>query len=168
LGNPIENKGTYEFPKTLIKTNTEIDDDLALAGLVRRLKDAAKDITGRGPSKTDSARWDELAELLVAELRIAAARTTVSNVPAFLTEHLRRRLWKMEQKQMSIEGRSANTDERPQLSVEQVKGCPDCGGTGFYYPKGFEGGVAKCRHERLENKEQGSQAVNSKTDAEEQ
>ncbi len=28
--------------------------------------------------------------------------------------------------------------------------CPDCNGTGFYYPQGVEGGVARCKHERLE------------------
>jgi hypothetical protein len=27
--------------------------------------------------------------------------------------------------------------------------CPDCNGTGFYYPQGVEGGVARCKHERL-------------------
>jgi hypothetical protein len=27
--------------------------------------------------------------------------------------------------------------------------CPDCNGTGFYYPRGTEGGVARCKHERL-------------------
>ncbi len=27
--------------------------------------------------------------------------------------------------------------------------CPDCNGTGFYYPQGLEGGVARCKHERL-------------------
>ena len=27
--------------------------------------------------------------------------------------------------------------------------CPDCKGTGFYYPKGVEGGVAQCKHEQL-------------------
>ena len=29
--------------------------------------------------------------------------------------------------------------------------CPDCQGTGFWYPKGIERGVAKCKHERLQN-----------------
>ncbi len=29
--------------------------------------------------------------------------------------------------------------------------CPDCNGTGFYYPRGADGGVAKCKHERLKN-----------------
>lgn len=27
--------------------------------------------------------------------------------------------------------------------------CPDCNGTGFYYPRGIEAGVARCKHERL-------------------
>jgi DNA-binding Lrp family transcriptional regulator len=27
--------------------------------------------------------------------------------------------------------------------------CPDCQGTGFYYPQGTEGGVARCKHEKL-------------------
>jgi hypothetical protein len=27
--------------------------------------------------------------------------------------------------------------------------CPDCNGTGFYYPRGTEGGVARCKHEQL-------------------
>jgi hypothetical protein len=30
--------------------------------------------------------------------------------------------------------------------------CPDCKGTGFYYPKGVEGGVARCKHEQLREK----------------
>ncbi len=27
--------------------------------------------------------------------------------------------------------------------------CPDCGGTGWYYPQGKEKGAARCKHERL-------------------
>lgn len=30
-----------------------------------------------------------------------------------------------------------------------ISNCPDCFGTGMYYPEGFDKGVAKCRHERL-------------------
>jgi hypothetical protein len=30
-----------------------------------------------------------------------------------------------------------------------IRKCPDCKGTGFYYPKGIEGGVARCKHEQL-------------------
>jgi hypothetical protein len=38
------------------------------------------------------------------------------------------------------------SDLSSNLDVSQ---CPDCQGTGFYYPKGIEGGVARCKHERL-------------------
>jgi hypothetical protein len=31
--------------------------------------------------------------------------------------------------------------------------CPDCHGSGFFYPKGIEGGVARCKHEQLSEKE---------------
>ena len=27
--------------------------------------------------------------------------------------------------------------------------CPDCQGTGMWYPEGYDKGVAKCRHEKL-------------------
>jgi hypothetical protein len=27
--------------------------------------------------------------------------------------------------------------------------CPDCHGTGFYYPNGATGGVVKCKHSKL-------------------
>jgi hypothetical protein len=27
--------------------------------------------------------------------------------------------------------------------------CPDCQGTGFYYPRGVSKGVVKCQHQRL-------------------
>jgi hypothetical protein len=27
--------------------------------------------------------------------------------------------------------------------------CPDCHGSGFYYPQGIEGGVTRCKHEQL-------------------
>jgi len=29
--------------------------------------------------------------------------------------------------------------------------CPDCQGTGFWYPKGIERGVAKCKHKQLQD-----------------
>lgn len=30
-----------------------------------------------------------------------------------------------------------------------VDGCPDCGGSGYYYPEGVEKGVKLCKHEKL-------------------
>jgi hypothetical protein len=133
---------------TSFNTSVTIDDDAArLFGVFEALRKAEKELTGKF-SKPE--QWSELFELLVDELKIAATRTTISSVPAFLTEHLRRRLWKMDKKQMAVEEKStAVASEQTSVSNEQSKNCPDCGGTGFYYPKGFEGGVAKCRHERL-------------------
>lgn len=92
MGKLIDSQDTYEDPKTSFKTNTEgsADDDAALAGMITILKSATKEITGKEVSTAESNRWKELAEVLIAELKIAAARTTVSSVPAFLAEHLRR------------------------------------------------------------------------------
>jgi Helix-turn-helix domain len=43
----------------------------------------------------------------------------------------------------------------PTAALVDASRCPDCQGTGFYYPKGIEQGVAKCQHARL-NMSQGS------------
>jgi hypothetical protein len=37
----------------------------------------------------------------------------------------------------------------PSQAQVDASQCPDCQGTGFYYPKGIEQGVAKCQHTRL-------------------
>src|SRR5438270_1637684 len=38
----------------------------------------------------------------------------------------------------------------PAISIQvDASQCPDCKGSGFYYPNGLTGGVAKCRHEKL-------------------
>jgi hypothetical protein len=37
----------------------------------------------------------------------------------------------------------------PTQALVDVNQCPDCQGTGFYYPKGIEQGVAKCQHAKL-------------------
>jgi hypothetical protein len=140
-------------PKTLIKTNTERSDDdddaTTLAGLNTRLKKAVKELTGKDLSPAERERWNELAEVLITELKIAAARTTVSSVPSFLAEHLRRRLWKTDKKQLEGAEKGAGMGEMPSTRIDASK-CPDCGGSGFYYPQGYEGGVAKCRHQKLE------------------
>jgi hypothetical protein len=114
------------------------------------MQEAAKQVMGRRLNPSDKERLGELAELLATELKIAAARTTnVSSVPAFLTEHLRRRLWKVDKKQVSGEGKPEISSAKTALSNEEARNCPDCGGSGMYYPEGYEKGVAKCRHEKL-------------------
>jgi hypothetical protein len=41
------------------------------------------------------------------------------------------------------------TNKRENELPLDTKSCPDCQGSGFWYPEGTEKGVAKCKHERL-------------------
>jgi hypothetical protein len=146
----IENIATSEDAKTSYKTKEEkIDDDAALAEMFMAFKEAVKEVTGKDLSVNEGARWKELADVLIAELKIAAARTTVSSVPAFLSEHLRRRLWKIDKKQARAEGRELPDEAASQTPNIDASACPDCGGSGWWYPEGESKGVAKCKHANL-------------------
>ncbi|HEV2704912.1 MAG TPA: hypothetical protein VGV59_03250 [Pyrinomonadaceae bacterium] len=142
---PIDST-TCENPKTFIKTDEKNDDDEALAGFTAAMKQAVKELTGRESTSAERQRWEELAHVLITELRIAAARTTVSNVPAFLAEHLRRRLFKKDKQQLAREEAESSISNAQNVDAAQ---CPDCYGTGMWYPQGYEKGVARCRHEKL-------------------
>ena len=149
-GNPVENKEGYGVPKTSFKTDTErSDDDEAFRQLVATFKQANREVTGKEPSPAEAARWNEIGEVLVTELKIAAGRTTVSSVPAFLAEHLRRRLFKKDKREIEREAAAPEAEKSPALTKEQIDQCRDCFGTGMWYPEGYEKGVAKCRHEKL-------------------
>lgn len=150
LGNLLDSKGDSSIDKTSFKTIEKNDDDEALADFAALINNAAREITGRGLSPADKQRWAELAEVLVTELKIAAGRTTVSSVPAFLTEHLRRRLWKKDKRQMEEEAGAQKTVGSPKVDSTN---CPDCFGTGMYYPEGFEKGVARCEHKSLKGQD---------------
>lgn len=145
-GQPVENTGGYQSPNTFNTRDIKTDDDEAFAGLLAHLKKAQREITGKEVSAGEAARWSELGELLVTELKIAAGRTTVSSVPAFLIEHLRRRLWKKEKRQIEEEGKE---EVRQAANRSDTSKCPDCFGTGMWYPEGFDKGVSRCRHERM-------------------
>jgi hypothetical protein len=136
---------------TDVKEKSFDDDDAALAGLLAILKQAAKDLTGKNPSASEVERWRELGEVLSTELKIAAAHTAVSSVPSFFAEHLRRRLFKKDRKQIAEEAASSSSipASASMLTDAQIRECPDCGGSGLYYPEGYEKGVAKCKHEKL-------------------
>ena len=145
-----EESTTSEQSKTSFKTKEKnLDDDAALAGLIASLKQLSKEFTGKDLLLSESDRWRELAEVLGAELKIAAARTTVSSVPAFLAEHLRRRLWKIDKKQARAEGRELPDEAVSQAPSVDASKCSDCGGSGWWYPEGEGKGVAKCKHEKL-------------------
>jgi hypothetical protein len=135
--------------KTSFKTNTErSDDDEAFADFEALFRQAAKEITGRELTAAERHKFRELADVLVTELKIAAGRTTVSSVPAFLAEHLRRRLWKKEKRQIESEAAEAAAGSKASPKLDASK-CPDCYGAGMYYPEGFDKGVARCDHKRL-------------------
>jgi len=136
---PVDLQRTYGDDKTIEDKRINTDDE----PLARALREAERELTGKvsGPDA-----WNELAELLATELRIAAGRTTVSSVPAFFTEHLRRRLWKKDKRQIEAEPAAPRHPEGPKPDASQ---CPDCFGTGMYYPEGYERGVARCAHEKL-------------------
>jgi hypothetical protein len=149
----LESKITGELNTTLKEENT--DDDAARA-LSLRLTQAERELTGK--NSTDAEKWEDLAELLITELRIAAGRTTVSSVPAFLAEHLRRRLWKVDKgspllSRQRASGGPVEAQERASGGGAEHKRdaskCPDCFGTGMWYPEGFDKGVARCQHSKL-------------------
>jgi hypothetical protein len=148
-----EDSATYGEPKTSFKTKDINTDDEAFAEFAAAVRRTAKEITGKEPSKAEAARWAEVAEVLMTELRIAAGRTTVSSVPAFLAEHLRRRLWKKEKRQIEAEAAEQKASA-PARKVDASK-CPDCFGTGMYYPEGYEKGVGKCHHSKLTEESKG-------------
>lgn len=148
-GTPVETtavprvKITGELKKELKEKNT--DDEAA--PLARALAQAERELSGK--VTTDPSKWEDLADILVKELKIAAGRTTVSSAPAFLAEHLRRRLWKREAHETETGAETA--EQKASASVRNVDAsqCPDCFGTGMYYPEGFDKGVSKCHHSKL-------------------
>jgi RNA polymerase-interacting CarD/CdnL/TRCF family regulator len=121
-----ENAGSSGEAKTFIKTNTERADDEAFADLLAVLKQTARKVTGKESSPAERGRWKEVAELLATELEVAASRTTVTSAPAFLAEHLRRRLRKADARQIEREVVEASSKQaagtsKPELTPEQIQ-----------------------------------------------
>jgi hypothetical protein len=89
------NKDTYSFPKTSFKDYKNDDDKArAFATLIETLATASEKLTGKPVSHRDAEKWGNLADLLVLELEKAFRKTdSISSVPAFLTEILRRQFF---------------------------------------------------------------------------
>ncbi len=84
--------------------------DAGFSVIEKAINDISKKLIGKELKSDDNEKLKDLAELLVMELEIAAARTdSISNVPAFLTEHLRRRLLGRSNVQMSNKNLSAKS-----------------------------------------------------------
>lgn len=91
-----ENKDTYEFPKTFFKDFKYIDDEETLAAflkMINKLSEISEKLTGKKPTKFEADTWERLGDLLIGELLKANDKAdSISNIPAFLTEVLRRKL----------------------------------------------------------------------------
>lgn len=101
-------------------------DDESFDALVEKLKTASREVSGKEPSRADAERWAEVAEILVTELKVAASRTTITSAPAFLAEHLRRRLRKADARQIEREVgeasvRQPSSTTKPELTPEQIQ-----------------------------------------------
>lgn len=113
-----ENKTTYGETQDILlktKTNSGNDDDArvheAFALMAKRLDEAGRKITGKGASKTEAEKWGTLADLLILELEVAARRAeSVSSVPAFLTEVLRRQFFASRQQSKEVKQGKAKPD----------------------------------------------------------
>ncbi|MGI8494437.1 MAG: hypothetical protein ACR2L1_03870 [Pyrinomonadaceae bacterium] len=96
----IENIDDSETLRLSLKTIINDDETTrAFAAFHEEINRTLVDLTGREARAKDSEKWKMIAKLLVMELKIAAARTeAISNAPAFLYEHLRRRLLRNDSK----------------------------------------------------------------------
>lgn len=90
----ISHQTASELSKTIIKTKINTDDEpQALSDHNSIFIEATRKLTGHAPRASEREQWAELARTLVEELNTAASRAeSVSNVPAFLNAHLRRKL----------------------------------------------------------------------------
>jgi hypothetical protein len=108
--NLVENTDTYSNPKTSLKTNTKNDDE-AFAQFIEKFQSASYELTGKKLSQREVESLGNLADLLILELKTAACRTNgVSNVPAFLTEVLRRQFFANRQGQSSNKSTKTKID----------------------------------------------------------
>ena len=147
----LGSKVTGQLNTSIKDQNT---DDETFSEMVAIFRQTTLALTSKEPTVAEAEKWRELAEVLAAELRIAAGRTTISSVPAFMAEHLRRRLWKMDKRQAQVEGRELPDQIAVgSSSVPSGQICPDCSNSGWWYPDGPDKGVAKCKHTKLSVKQ---------------
>jgi hypothetical protein len=91
----VESKESYTENKTFFKEERKDlkPDDDPFTEFYKKFQAASESLTGKKLSKADTGNLSKLADLLILELNIAARRAgSISSVPAFLTEVLRRRL----------------------------------------------------------------------------
>lgn len=119
VGKDVDSPSTSAVTNTL-KTTTIDDDDhyFAFLKLHTQLAYANFDITKKFPTQADQEAWGEVGKILAGELKEAASRArSVSSVPAFLAEHLRRRLAKPQRKGRE-EKRAPAVETPPQIEQD--------------------------------------------------
>jgi hypothetical protein len=122
LGNPPENKGLSE--SLILYKDIEKNDDEPFGKMNATLAKVAEKISGKKLQKSDAEKLNEVAEILAMELEIAVARTkSVSNVPAFLTEHLKRRLLNTSTKSAKIKLKAEQSAKagKSEETIEEYK-----------------------------------------------
>lgn len=115
--------------KTFFKDNTKNDDESARVSdaflvMEKRLDKAAKKLTGKGVSKNEAEKWGTLADLLILELEAAAKKTdSISSVPAFLTEVLRRQFFTNRQQPAGKTSKEVKMDTvgKPESGAYEIK-----------------------------------------------
>jgi hypothetical protein len=106
--NHLENKELSKIPNTLLNTNT--NDDEAFALFIQKFQSISQKLTGRKLSKRDAEKLNDFADLLILELEVAASRAaSISSVPAFLTEVLRRQFFAARQQQTTSSANQTKT-----------------------------------------------------------
>ena len=85
-GNRVENKGTYGFPKTSLKTEEKNDDELARRISAKLRETHGRELTAKEKGKMDLIR-DAVAEMLGTAFGKAE---TISDAVNFALEHLHR------------------------------------------------------------------------------
>jgi hypothetical protein len=148
---PTENKGVKEELRLSFKDKIKSDDE-AFATLNELFAKACEKLTGKSPNKSQQENWKELAELLIMELEVASARTkSVSNVPAFLTEHLRRRLMPTKREAPKSKSNKTSPIGKQQLSepIEQYQAEPLTEQGRESTLKAFDGYIEKGQKEFL-------------------
>lgn len=116
IGDSID---TYANPKTSFKTDTN-DDDEALTLFAKIVSESHRRIAGKSLLAHEKDKWGEVARVLVAELERASNRAgSISSVPAFLAEHLRRRFNQPERKDNETESRKRIADNSQRAEPQQ-------------------------------------------------
>ncbi len=102
-----------------------------------------KELTGRQATKKDMQAYGEVAHLEYAVIehglhtaiqRAVSAGSRVNSFRYTLN---------------CIREAASQSSAQQGVPEADTSSCPDCQGSGFWYPEGTEKGVAKCKHERM-------------------